>query len=124
VRAVRSGAALLAAIAALAACAHGPIRGQLVLPDRPPRPATLSYESNLFGKTGRLWAAMPTGETFTGSYLLDASAPDRTMLTTLAGDRGSTMACRFRLNEPGVGPDKGGAVTCDISTGGTFQAAF
>jgi hypothetical protein len=111
-------------IAALAGCAHGPIRGQFALPDGQAQPAALSYESSLFGKTGKLWAALPTGETFTGPYVLDAAAPDRTMLSTLAGDRGSSMACRFKLNEPGVGPDKGGSVTCEVSSGGRFEAAF
>jgi hypothetical protein len=120
----RRRGALLAAVAALGGCAHGPIRGQFVLPDRPPQPATLSYESSLFGKTGKLWAALPTGESFTGPYILDAAAPDRTMVSTLAGDRGSSMACRFVLNEPGIGPDKGGAVRCEVSTGGTFEARF
>jgi hypothetical protein len=121
---VRGCAAVaMVGIAALG-CARGPIRGQLVLPQRPPQPATLSYESSLFGKTGKLSATLPTGETFIGPYVLDASDPDRTMVSTLAGDRGNSMACRFKLNEPGIGPDKGGSVRCDISSGGTFEATF
>jgi hypothetical protein len=46
------------------------------------------------------------------------------MTTTLKGDRGSTMFCRFTLTEPGVGPDKGGSVQCQLSSGGTFDATF
>jgi hypothetical protein len=28
------------------------------------------------------------------------------------------------LNEPGVGPDKGGTVRCEVSTGAEFNASF
>jgi hypothetical protein len=28
------------------------------------------------------------------------------------------------LNEPGVGPDKGGTVRCEVSSGGVFDASF
>jgi hypothetical protein len=119
-----SGALVVVALATLAGCAHGPIRGQLALPSRPPQPATLSYESSLFGKTGKFWTTLPTGETFTGPYVLDPLAPDKIMASTLAGDRGNSMACLFRLKEPGVGPDSGGSVRCEVSTGGNFTADF
>ncbi len=119
-----SGMLVAAAIAALAGCAHGPIRGQLVLPDRAAQAATLNYESSLFGKTGKLTARLPTGESFTGPYTLDPLAPDKTILANLAGNRGSSMVCRLRLNEPGVGPDSGGSAKCELSTGGTFVGSF
>jgi hypothetical protein len=117
-------AVVVAAISAIAGCAHGPIRGELSMPERPPQPVVLSYESSLFGKTGKLWVTLPTGESFTGPYALDAADPDKIMVSTLAGDRGNSMACRFKLNEPGIGPDRGGSVRCDVSTGETFQATF
>ncbi len=120
----RSGALAAAALAALTGCAHGPIRGQVMLPGRPPQPATLSYEASLFGKSGKLSTTLPTGARFTGPYVLDPMAPDKTMVSTLVDDRGNSMICRFKLNEPGVGPDSGGSVRCEISTGGTFDADF
>ena len=121
----RSSALLAAAgLAALAGCAKGPIRGQLTLPQQTPQPATLSYESSVFGKTGKLWTTLPTGETFSGMYVLDPNAPDKSISSTLAGDRGNNMVCRLTLSEPGIGPDKGGAVKCDLSTGGVFDARF
>jgi len=120
----RSWLALVAASLGLVSCAHGPIRGRLSLPGRPAASATLNYESSIFGKTGKVWTTLPTGETFTGPYALDPTAPDKTMVSTLTGDDGNSMACRFTLKEPGVGPDSGGHVRCDISTGGTFDADF
>jgi hypothetical protein len=121
----RSSTALVAAgLLALAGCAKGPIRGQLALPNQTPQAASLTYKSNLFGKTGRLSTTLPTGETFAGPYTLDAAAPDKTITSTLAGNRGNSMVCRLTLTEPGVGPDGGGTVRCDLSTGGAFDARF
>jgi len=108
----------------LTACARGPISGQLSRPDQPPAAAVLSYQSSLLGGSGKLWTTLPTGEHFTGKYQLVPQARDRQMTSALTGDRGSTMLCRFTLNEPGVGPDKGGTVQCQLSTGGTFDATF
>ena len=121
----RGNTTLIAAgLIALAGCAKGPISGQLTLPKQTPQPALLSYESSLFGKTGTLSTTLPTGETFKGPYRLDANAPDRTITSTLVGNRGTTMMCRLTLTEPGVGPDGGGTVKCDLSTGGAFDARF
>ena len=121
----RSNTTLIAAgLIALAGCAKGPISGQLALPNQTPQPALLNYESGLFGKTGTLSTTLPTGETFKGPYRLDAAAPDKTITSTLAGNRGNTLLCRLTLTEPGVGPDGGGTVKCDLSTGGVFDARF
>ncbi len=121
----RSSTALVAAgLLALAGCAKGPIRGQLALPNQTPQAASLNYESSLFGKTGKLSTTLPTGESFRGPYVLDPAAPDKTITSTLAGNRGNSMVCRLTLTEPGVGPDGGGAVRCDLSTGGVFDARF
>jgi hypothetical protein len=108
--------------AILMGCASGPIRGQLVVPGHEPAPAVLSYRSSLFGGSGKLWTTLPAGERFSGNYVLQPR--EAYMTGTLNGDRGSVMVCRFTLNEPGVGPDKGGTVRCDVSTGGVFDASF
>jgi hypothetical protein len=113
-----------AGLAALGGCAKGPIRGELTLPEQTPQPAVLTYKSSLFGKTGTLETTLPTGETFTGPYVLDPNAPDKSITSRLTGNRGNSMVCRLTLSEPGVGPDKGGAVACDVSTGGIFDARF
>jgi hypothetical protein len=121
----RSSTALVAVgLLALAGCAHGPIRGHLALPNQTPQAASLNYQSSLFGKTGKLSTTLPTGESFTGPYALDAAAPDKAITSTLAGNRGNSMVCRLTLIEPGVGPEGGGTVRCDLSTGGAFDARF
>jgi hypothetical protein len=120
--AVAIRAALAAALAS--GCAAGPIKGRLTLPDQPAEPATISYESSLLGKRGELWTTLSTGERFHGAYLLDAGAPDRTLVSTLDGDRGNSLTCRLTLKEPGVGPHGGGTARCELSSGGTFEASF
>jgi hypothetical protein len=117
-----TAAALL--LVALVGCASASITGQLSVPGREINPATIRYQSSLFGGGGKLWANLPTGENFTGTYVLQPREPDAHMVGTLAGDRGSTMVCRFRLNEPGVGPDGGGSVHCNVSSGAMFNATF
>ena len=109
---------------ALTACASGPIPGGLTRPGEPAVSAVMNYRSSILGSSGKLWTTLPTGEHFTGKYQLVPHARDRQMTSTLTGDRGSTMVCRFTLSEPGVGPDKGGTVQCQLSTGGTFDATF
>jgi hypothetical protein len=111
-------------LGAIVGCASGPIVGRLILPGREPDPVVLSYRSSLFGGSGKLWTTLPAGERFTGTYVLQPGERDAHMTGTLAGDRGSIMVCRFRLNAPGVGPDGGGTVRCDVSTGGVFNASF
>ena len=109
-------------LAVVVGCASAPINGRLSVPGQAPVPAVLSYESSLFGGSGKLWTTLPAGETFKGKYVL--SGREAPVTGTLNGDRGSVMVCRFNLNEPGVGPDKGGTVRCEISTGGVFDASF
>ena len=109
-------------LAVVVGCATAPINGRLSVPGQAPVPAVLSYESSLFGGSGKLWTTLPAGETFNGKYVL--SGREAPVTGTLKGDRGSVMVCRFNLNEPGVGPDKGGTVRCELSTGGVFDASF
>jgi hypothetical protein len=115
-------AAMAIVLAVIVGCASAPINGRLSIPGQAPVPAVLSYQSSLFGGSGKLWTTLPAGETFNGKYVL--SGREAPVTGTLSGDRGSSMLCRFQLNEPGVGPDKGGTVRCEISSGGVFDASF
>ena len=111
-------------VGSLVACARGPITGTFIRPNEAPASTVLNYESSFLGGSGKLWMTLPTGETFTGPYRLVPHDPKRQMTASLAGDRGSTMVCRFTLREPGVGPDRGGSVQCQLSTGGLLDATF
>ena len=108
----------------LVGCASGPIPGRLTLPGQPPQLVTLNYESSLFGGSGSLSAQLPSGERYAGKYVLAPYAPDHHMVSTLDGNRGGSMVCRFKLNAPGVGPDGGGAGRCELSQGGVIDAQF
>jgi hypothetical protein len=112
------------AVGTLAGCAHGPIAGRFSAPGQVPVGATLTYKSSVLGGSGTLSMTLPTGEHFTGPYRLVPNDPKRQMTAHLVGDRGSTMACRFTLKEPGIGPDGGGSVQCQHSAGGAFDASF
>jgi hypothetical protein len=105
-------------------CASAPIVGRLTSPDQGSDAATLNYRSSLLGGSGKLWTTLPPGETFTGQYRLQPGEPNAPVIGTLTGNRGNTMTCQFTLNEPGVGPDKGGTVRCEVSTGAVFNARF
>jgi hypothetical protein len=111
-------------VGALAGCASGPMPGRLVLPGQPSQLVTLNYESSVFGGSGKLWTLLPSGERFSGRYVLAPYAPEHHIVSTLAGDRGGSMVCRFRLNEPGVGPDGGGRGRCELSQGGRIDTQF
>ena len=111
-------------VGALTGCAAGPITGRLVLPNQEPQYVTLNYASNLFGSGGTLSALLPSGERFAGRYVLMPHAADHHIVSTLEGDRGGSMVCRFRLNAPGVGPDSGGTGRCQLSQGGFIDTQF
>ena len=112
------------AVGALVGCAAGPMPGSLVLPGKNPQPVTMRYESSLFGGSGTLTTLLPTGERFSGKYVLTPNAPDHDMTGTLAGDRGGSMTCKFKLNKPRIGPDKGGTGQCEIAEGGLITTTF
>jgi hypothetical protein len=116
--------AALVGAAALAGCASGRIPGTLTVPGQPPAAVTLRYESSLLGGSGSLATSLPGGEQFKGRYVLKPKEPQHHMTGTLSGDRGSDLLCRFRLNQPGIGPDAGGTVRCELSTGGTIDGSF
>jgi hypothetical protein len=121
---IRPVIALLTVSLALG-CAKGPITGHLTKPGQASQVVTLTYESSIFGGSGKLSAMLPDGERYSGNYVVTPYATEHHMVSTLAGDRGGTMICKFKLNEPGVGPDGGGTGKCDISQGGgVIEAKF
>jgi len=122
----KTGRCLVAAlgVAVLAGCAKGPIPGRLVMPGQQPQSVTLNYESSLFGGSGKLWTLLPSGERYSGKYVLTPYSAEGHIVSTLEGDRGGSMVCRFRLNEPGIGPDRGGSGRCELAQGGVIDAQF
>jgi hypothetical protein len=113
------------AMGAVAGCAAGPMPGNLTVPGKAPERVTIKYESSLFGGSGTLSTVLPGGERYQGKYILTPYAPDHHMTSTLAGDRGGFMTCTFKLNEPGVGPDKGGSGRCVLPrSGGVIETQF
>jgi hypothetical protein len=92
---------LVLVLEAASGCARGPLPGRLIQSGQGPEAVTLNYESSVLGGSGKLWTVLPD-----------------------EGNRGGSMLCRFRLNEPGVGPHGGGAGTCQLSQGGTIELTF
>ena len=122
-RAVRAGIAALT-LGLLASCAAGPFTGTFYAPGKQPLPVFFRYESSFWGYGGTLTTALPSGETFKGDYRMATRDTEGKMLSTLEGDRGNSLDCRFVLNQPGVGPEAGGTMQCRLSTGGTIDARF
>jgi len=110
--------------AALVGCAKGPLPGRLTKSGKPPEAVALNYQSSVFGGSGKLWTVLPDGQRYTGKYVLTPYAPDHHIVANLTGDRGGSMVCRFKLNEPGVGPDGGGTGRCDVSEGSVIEVKF
>jgi len=75
---MRSAPGMVAAAAVwLSGCvASGTIRGTLTAPNASPKPVTMQYRSARFSQNGTLATTLPTGEHFTGRYLLVASDTD------------------------------------------------
>ena len=46
------------------------------------------------------------------------------VIATLSGNRGDTMHCGFRLNNPKQGMARGGTGKCLVSSGGTIKVQF
>src|SRR2546427_9164146 len=53
---------------ALLGCASGAVTGRVIQPGQPAAPLTMTWNSGLFGESGRISAVMPDGERFSGTY--------------------------------------------------------
>ena len=54
--------------AALVGCAAGAVTGHVTLPGQSATPLTMTWNSGLFGESGKMSAVMPDGERFSGKY--------------------------------------------------------
>ena len=65
-----SGRTVMLSLAAVAllGCASGPVSGRVAVPDQPATSLTMTWNSGLFGESGKMSAVMPDGERFTGKY--------------------------------------------------------
>jgi len=66
--------------AALLGCASGPVTGRVTLPGQPAAPLTMTWNSGLFGGSGKMSAVMPDGERFTGKYQVVTPGMSRSSL--------------------------------------------
>ena len=69
-RNVRRPVMILLAVGALSGCASGLVTGSVSLPGQPAAPLTMTWQSGLFGESGKISAVMPDGERFSGTYVV------------------------------------------------------
>jgi hypothetical protein len=65
---------------ALLGCASGQITGRVNLPGQPGAPLTMTWQSGLFGESGKISTVMPDGERFTGKYQVVSPGMSRSSL--------------------------------------------
>ena len=65
-----SGRAVMIALssAALLGCASGPVSGRVAVAGQQATPLSMTWNSGLFGESGKMSAVMPDGERFSGKY--------------------------------------------------------
>jgi hypothetical protein len=54
--------------AALLGCASGAVTGSVAQPGQPAAPLTMTWQSGLFGESGKISAVLPDGERLAGTY--------------------------------------------------------
>jgi len=70
---------LLLAGAALG-CASGPVTGRVSVAGQPATPLNMTWNSGLFGESGKITAVMPDGERFSGTYQVVKPGMTRTSM--------------------------------------------
>jgi hypothetical protein len=68
------------ASAALLACASGAVSGRVSLAGQQATPLTMTWNSGLFGESGKMSAVMPDGERFSGRYTVVSPGMTRSSL--------------------------------------------
>lgn len=62
------------------ACASGPVTGRVSVAGQPAEPLTMTWNSGLFGESGKMSALMPDGERFSGTYQVVKPGMTRTTM--------------------------------------------
>lgn len=77
-----SGRAVMIALsaAALLGCASGAVSGRVSLAGQQATPLTMTWNSGLFGESGKMSAVMPDGERFSGKYSVVSPGMTRSSL--------------------------------------------
>ena len=77
-----SGRAVMIALssAVLVGCASGAVSGRVSLAGQQPTPLTMTWNSGLFGESGKMSAVMPDGERFSGKYTVVSPGMTRSSL--------------------------------------------
>ncbi|HEV2056238.1 MAG TPA: hypothetical protein VGV06_13860 [Methylomirabilota bacterium] len=77
-----SGRAVMIALsaAALLGCASGAVSGRVSLAGQQASPLTMTWNSGLFGESGKMSAVMPDGERFSGKYTVVSPGITRSSL--------------------------------------------
>jgi hypothetical protein len=77
-----SGRAVMMALsaAALLGCASGAVSGRVSLAGQQATPLTMTWNSGLFGGSGKMSAVMPDGERFSGKYHVVSPGTTRSSL--------------------------------------------
>jgi hypothetical protein len=79
-RNLESATCIFLLVGALLGCASGQITGRVNLPGQPGAPLTMTWQSGLFGESGKISAVMPDGERFSGKYQVVAPGMSRSSL--------------------------------------------
>ena len=79
-RNVGSAACISLLAASLLGCASGAVTGRVTLPGQPVAPLIMTWQSGLFGESGKMSAVMPDGERFTGKYQVVSPGMTRSSL--------------------------------------------
>ena len=79
-RSLESATCIFLLAGALLGCASGQITGRVTLPGQPTAPLTMTWNSGLFGESGKISAVMPDGERFTGKYQVVSPGMSRSSL--------------------------------------------
>jgi hypothetical protein len=77
---VESMACISLLAGALLGCASGAVTGRVTLPGQAVAPLTMTWNSGLFGESGKISAVMPDGERFSGKYQVVAPGMTRSSL--------------------------------------------
>jgi hypothetical protein len=76
---MNAGGAVMISLAAgvLLGCASGTVTGRVIQTGQPGAPLSMTWTSGLFGESGKISAALPDGERFSGKYQVVSPGMER-----------------------------------------------